>query len=82
MGDVSLWMAEVRMSLLTNTVYAFPDHGRVLAPFDAPRGIQKWEISDESFDRWMKIMYPVVGSIGSRFHSPCDYPSKLYGHLV
>lgn len=80
-GDVSTPIAIIRVNLLLGAIEEFDDRHGYLDEFVAPRAASKWEISGESFDRWMTLMYPVTSSIRSRFHSPCDPMEQRYGHL-
>jgi hypothetical protein len=38
-------------------------------------------VEREDVDRWMEYMYAVTSQLRSRFHSPCDFATKQYGHL-
>lgn len=42
---------------------------------------RKLIIEQEAIDRWMEYMYPVTCKLGSRFHIPCDYARRRYGHI-
>jgi hypothetical protein len=39
-------------------------------------------VEREDIDRWMEYMYAVTSQLRSRFHSPCEFASKHYGHLT
>lgn len=80
-GDLLAGLALIRANLLLDAIEKFDDINGKLEEFIAPPTARQWDISAQSFDRWMKLMYPVTSSIRSRFHSPSDLMSQRYGHL-
>jgi hypothetical protein len=82
MGDINPQISTMRLSLLLDSIAEFGDPNGNLAVFGAHNSsTRRWDMTERSFDRWMKLMYPVTAEIGSRFHCPCDYPAGRYGHL-
>ena len=81
-GDFHPAVSETRLYLLMGAIDDFDDVHGCLKEFIASKTARKWEINKSKFDRWMNIMYPVTSSIGSRFHSPCEYLARRYKHLV
>jgi hypothetical protein len=81
-GDINPRISKMRLSLLLDSIAEFSDPNGNLAQFFAHNNSsRRWDISERSFDRWMKLMYAVTADIGSRFHIPCDYPARKYRHL-
>jgi hypothetical protein len=81
-GDLHPAVSETRLYLLLAALDDFGDPRGYLNEFTASKTARKWEISKVKFDRWMNLMYPVTSAIGAPYHSPCDYLTKRYGHLV
>jgi hypothetical protein len=81
-GDLHPAVSETRLYLLMGSIDDCGHTNGLFNEFMASKTARKWEINKSKFDRWMNIMYPVTSSIGSRFHSPCDYLTKRYRHLV
>jgi hypothetical protein len=77
-GDINPQISMLRLSLLLESITESSNLDQFVAHNDSSR---RWDISKSSFDRWMKLMYPVTADIGSRFRVPCTYPAKQYGHL-
>jgi hypothetical protein len=82
MGDINPRICKMRLSLILDSIAEFSDTNGNLTQFVADNNsTRRWDISESSLDRWMRLMYPVTADIRSRFHCPCVYPAKQYGHL-
>jgi hypothetical protein len=82
MGDINPLIARVRLKLVLDALTEFNDPDGYLEEFVALRFSDSFEISWESVDKWMRIMYPVTAFIQSRYQPPCDFVPKRYKRLL
>jgi hypothetical protein len=82
MGDINPEIGNVRLLVLLYTLDEFGDPDGLLKEFSAVKFKRRFELSQKSLDKWMKIMYPVVGLIRSWFHGPCEIADAEYSHLL
>lgn len=81
-GDINPEIAKMRLKLILDTLSNYQDPFGFLREFIAPPFNDKFEMNYNHLMKWMSIMYPVVGSFGSRFKIPCDVVSESCGHLL
>ena len=81
-GDINPDVARIRLKLILDTLNTYYDRHGVLDEFVVPSFTGKFEMKYEKLKKWMSIMYPVVGCLRSRFHSPCDVVSRSFDHLL
>lgn len=81
MGDINPIIAQSRLEALLYTIRGPTQAASFFNQFIAPKFDDKFNFSREELDKWMQMMYPVVSSLRSRFHSPSNIISKMYGHL-
>lgn len=84
MGDIHPEIAIIRLCHLVNIVKKFRnwDTNGYLDKFQAPKPFKRLEMTKESFDDWMKLMYPAVACFGSKFHPPSEVMDYNFGHLL
>jgi hypothetical protein len=80
MGDISPEICSVRLTILNAVAWSYRSFPP-LKQFVVKKPSNKVELTAESFDAWMKVMYPVTSLIGSRFHPPCNVLEERYGGL-
>lgn len=81
-GDINPEVARMRLKLILDTMNTYNDRRGILDEFVVPSFTGKFEMKYEKLKKWMSIMYPVVGNLRSRFHSPCDVVSRSFDHLL
>lgn len=82
MGDIHPIVSEIRVRMLIRAITDFNHSVVSLDEFIAPAPEAGIVLNPRMVDKWMRIMYPVVGELGSRFSSPCRVVSKRYRHLL
>jgi hypothetical protein len=84
MGDINPSIAEIRLQALISTTHQCEERDEYvhLQKFKAPKSFNRFDMTYESMDAWMKIMYPVVASFGSKLDTPCKVMKDNYGHLL
>jgi len=84
MGDINPSIADIRLQALISTVHQCEERDEYvhLQKFKAPKCFDRFEMTYDNMDAWMKIMYPVVASFGSKLSTPCKVMKDNYGHLL
>lgn len=82
MGDISPSISNVRLLALLYTLDTFGDPEGHLREFSVPTFTDKFTLESSTLENWLKLMYPVVASFGSRFHTPTSLVKDQYGHLL
>jgi hypothetical protein len=82
MGDINPLIAKVRLKLILDALTEYKDPNGYLKEFVAPRFSDSFELSWDSLDKWLRIVYPVTASIQSRYRPPCDFVPKKYKRFL
>jgi len=84
MGDINPSIAEIRLQALISTTHQCEERDEYvhIQKFKAPKSFDRFDMTYEGLDAWMKIMYPVVASFGSKLATPCKVMKDNYGHLL
>lgn len=84
MGDINPSIADIRLQALISTIHQCEEREEYIhiQKFKAPKCFDRFDMTYESMDAWMRLMYPVVASFGSKLSTPCKVMKDNYGHLL
>lgn len=82
MGDIHPNIAKVRLIALNTAIEQHKNAAAYLEEFICPKFMNRFSMDSSLIDKWMRIMYPVVGAIASLHRPACNTVSESYGHLL
>lgn len=83
MGDILPEIATIRLYTLVSTVRTLLYNGKkYMDKFQMPKPFKRFEMTEESLDEWLNLMYPAVACIGSKFYPPIKVMDYKFGHLL
>lgn len=84
MGDINPYISNIRLLALLYTLdnFGVPVPEGYLREFSVPKFTDKFTLEQPTLVDWLRLMYPVVASFGSRFHNPSSMLKDTYGHLL